>query len=63
MLNFFKYTLLLFCFISIHAFGQVEDKVYKDHIQSVRIFPVGAAFDSQLDASVISMSDSRPLML
>lgn len=63
MFNSFRYTLLLFCLISIHAFGQVEDKVYKDHIQSVRIFPVGAAFDSQLDAPVISMSDSRPLML
>lgn len=51
----------MFLIYSSHA--QLDDKVFKDHIQSVRIFPVGAAFDSQLDAPSVSISDSRPLIL
>lgn len=45
-------------------FSQViEDKVYSEHIQSVRLFPLGLQQDSQLDAPVVAMSDSRPLVL
>ncbi|NVJ87070.1 MAG: DUF5103 domain-containing protein [Algoriphagus sp.] len=52
------------CWIVIQtAFGQVEDKVYRDHIQSVRLFPVGLSFDSQLDAPAIGLTDSRRLLL
>lgn len=43
--------------------AQIEDKVHKDHIYSVRLFPAGAAYDSQLDAPVVSISDSRSLVL
>ncbi|MDF2158177.1 DUF5103 domain-containing protein [Algoriphagus sp. CAU 1675] len=55
--------LIFFMGIPFFAFSQIEDKVYKDHIQSVRLFPLGAEYDSQLDAPVISMGDSRSLVL
>ena len=46
------------------AFSQViEDKVYSEHIHSVRLFPLGLQQDSQLDAPVVAISDSRPLLL
>jgi hypothetical protein len=45
-------------------FSQViEDKVYSEHIHSVRLFPRGLQQDSQLDAPVVAISDSRPLVL
>ncbi len=55
--------LIFFLGIPFFAFSQIEDKVYKDHIQSVRLFPLGTEYDSQLDAPVISMSDTRSLVL
>ncbi|MFC3414221.1 type IX secretion system plug protein [Algoriphagus hitonicola] len=59
-------TYLLLFFFALNAgnlFGQIEDKVYKDHIYSVRLFPVGSDYNSQLNAPVVSISDSRPLVL
>ncbi|MBN7812661.1 DUF5103 domain-containing protein [Algoriphagus sp. H41] len=60
----------LFCFFLltlVHAgnlFAQaLEDKVYSEHIHSVRLFPLGVQQDSQLDAPVVAISDSRPLVL
>ena len=50
-------------FLIHSSYAQLDDKVFKDHIQSVRIFPLGAAFDSQLDAPSVSISDSRSLIL
>ena len=45
-------------------FSQViEDKVHSEHIRSVRLFPLGVQQDSQLDAPVVAISDSRPLVL
>ncbi len=45
-------------------FSQVlEDKVHSEHVQSVRLFPLGLQRDSQLDAPVVAISDSRPLVL
>lgn len=64
MLNFKKISwLFLISLIPTFSFSQIKDQVYRDHIQSVRLFPVGAEYDSQLDAPVVSISDSRPLML
>ncbi len=45
------------------VFAQTEDKVYMDHIQSVRLFQFGASTDSQLDAPVVSLMGGRELML
>lgn len=42
---------------------QLEDKVYKDHIQSVRLFPAGVAFDASLDAPVVPLRSDKPLVL
>lgn len=42
---------------------QLEDKVYKDHIQSVRLFPDGIKFDSQLDAPAVPLMGGKPLIL
>jgi hypothetical protein len=60
----------LFCGLSFFflfsepVFSQIlEDKVYSEHVHSVRLFPQGSQQDSQLDAPVISLSDSRPLVL
>ncbi len=40
-----------------------EDKVYEDNIQSVRIYPKTAEFSSQLDAAVVDLNSSTPLIL
>ena len=46
------------------AFGQVlEDKVYSEHVHSVRLFPMGIQQDSPLDAPAVSITDSRSLVL
>jgi len=49
-----------FCLQSI---AQLEDKVFKDHIQSVRVFPAGLDDASQLNSPIISLNASRPLVL
>ncbi|WP_111669442.1 type IX secretion system plug protein [Algoriphagus litoralis] len=56
--------LSIFLIVTESSFSQVlEDKVYSEHVHSVRLFPQGIQQDSQLDAPVISLSDSRPLVL
>jgi len=42
---------------------QIEDKVYEDHIQSVRVFPTGIDDASQLDSPVISLNSLGSLQL
>ncbi|EAZ79992.2 type IX secretion system plug protein [Algoriphagus machipongonensis] len=55
---------LISLLLGTNVFGQViEDKVYKDHIQSVRLFPMGETTGSQLDAPVVSINGGRPLVL
>jgi hypothetical protein len=46
------------------GFAQIlEDRVYTEHIQSVRLFPFGGQASSPLDAPVVSLSDQRSLVL
>ncbi len=42
---------------------QQVDKIFQDHIQSVRLFPAGTAFDAQMDAPVIPLRTGKPLIL
>lgn len=50
--------------LSTSGFSQIyEDKVYSEHVHSVRLFPQGSQQESQLDAPVISISESKPLVL
>jgi hypothetical protein len=56
--------LSLFLFMTSSALSQIyEDKVYSEHIHSVRMFPKGSQQNSQLDAPVISLTDARSLVL
>ena len=56
--------LFLFLFFSIIGKAQVlEDKVYADHILSVRMFPNGGDVESQLNAPVVSLTDSKSLVV
>lgn len=55
---------LLFWLRAGSSFSQVlEDKVFSEHIHSVRLFPLGLQQDSPLDAPVVSITDGRPLVL
>ncbi len=62
-----KLQVLLFFFLFLSStliYSQVlEDKVFSEHIHSVRLFPMGVQQDSPLDAPVVSISDARPLIL
>lgn len=42
---------------------QLQDKVYKDHIQSVRLFPTSEAFDASLNAPIVSLKSGITLTL
>ena len=56
--------LLLFLVLSFMGNAQVlEDKVYADHILSVRMFPNGGDVESQLNAPVVSLTDSKSLVV
>lgn len=59
--------LLIFLWLLSNPFltySQVlEDRVFVDHIQSVRLFPKGTSFESAMDAPVVSLSDSKNLVL
>jgi hypothetical protein len=58
-LSFFLSSIAVF-----HLFAQqLEDKVYKEHIQSVRLFPAGVTFDASLDAPVIPLQAGKTLVL
>jgi len=59
---------ILFLFLVIGSFSksalsQTENKVYKDHIQSVRLFPLGTEVYGQLDSPVVPLGGNRPLIL
>jgi len=64
----FKKPILLFLYFFLipSFFGKtqvLEDKVYADHILSVRIFPQGGDLENQLNSPVISLTDSKSLVL
>lgn len=56
-------VILLFFGIGESVAQILEDKIYSQDVQSVRLFPLGGQSDSQLDAPVISLGDQRPLVL
>lgn len=64
-----KYLILFVCLNTVFGFGNLlrsqtlEDKVYMDHIQSVRLYPVGEQYDDQLNAPTVSIRDQSSLML
>jgi hypothetical protein len=45
------------------SLAQTEDKIYLEHIQSVRLFQNSGTLDSQLDAPVLSLNGGKELML
>ena len=56
--------LTFFLLFSFMGNAQVlEDKVFADHILSVRMFPNGGEVESQLNAPVISLTDSKSLVV
>ncbi|SFT91776.1 protein of unknown function [Algoriphagus locisalis] len=57
-----SFSLSLFAIFQLFA-QQLEDKVYKDHIQSVRLFPAGVTFDASIDAPVVPLRGGKPLVL
>ncbi|SEG04586.1 type IX secretion system plug protein [Algoriphagus boritolerans] len=61
--NFFSLIVVFFLGIGVTYSQILEDRVFSEHIHSVRLFPQGAQQDSQLDAPVVSLSDSRQLVL
>lgn len=54
---------MLFFGWALFVSAQIEDKVFKDHIQSVRLFPRGATTGSQLDSPIVPISESQKLVL
>jgi hypothetical protein len=59
----FASFLLVTIFTHVAFSQKLEDQVFKDHIQSVRLFPEGSEFDSKLNAPVIQMNGGNPLIL
>jgi hypothetical protein len=55
--------LSLIFLVSGVVIAQVEDKIYLDHIQSVRLFQNSGTLDSQLDAPVVSLYGGKEVML
>lgn len=61
-----KLRLLFLLFLTLPQLsnGQVlEDKVFVDHILSVRMYPQGSGTESQLQSPVISLTDSKTLVV
>jgi len=59
-----RFLFILFTTIAFRVNAQVlEDKVFVDHILSVRMFPQGAGTESQLLSPVISLTDSKSLVV
>ena len=55
---------ILFTTLTCRINAQVlEDKILVDHILSVRMFPQGSGTESQLQSPVISLTDSKSLVL
>lgn len=59
---FFSFLLSVLFVFPLFA-QQLEDKVYKEHIQSVRLFPAGTTFDASINAPVIPLRSGKPLVL
>src|SRR5690606_13167103 len=59
---FFSFLLSISFVFPLFA-QQLEDKVYKEHIQSVRLFPAGTTFDASINAPVIPLRSGNPLVL
>lgn len=53
---------LYFCSVEF-LFAQTEDKIYLDHIHSVRLFPNSGTLSSQLDAPVTAINGGKELLL
>ena len=59
-----RFLFILFTTIAFRINAQVlEDKVFVDHILSVRMFPQGSGTESQLQSPVISLTDSKSLVV
>jgi len=61
-----KLRILFLLFLTLPQLGNgqvLEDKVFVDHILSVRMFPQGAGTESQLQSPVISLTDSKSLVV
>lgn len=54
---------LVFSFLAPELYAQIENKVYKDHIQSVRLFPLGTDIYGQIDSPVVPLVGIKPLIL
>jgi hypothetical protein len=50
-------------FLSFSVFAQMEDMVFEDNIQSVRLYPKTPDFASQFNSAVIAMNNPVPLVL
>jgi hypothetical protein len=50
-------------FLSFSLFAQMEDMVFEDNIQSVRLYPKTPDFASQFNPAVIAMNNPVPLVL
>jgi hypothetical protein len=61
--NLFSFVSFFFLFSGFLYSQAIEDKVHSEHVHSVRLFPQGTEQDSQLDAPVISINDSKSLVL
>lgn len=71
-ISYFTQMTLKIQFLIVFLFGLtvqwlsaqvLEDKVFSEHVHSVRLFPLSSQQDSPLDAPVVSITDSRPLVL
>lgn len=54
---------LVFSCLTSELYAQIENKVYKDHIQSVRLFPLGTDIYGQIDSPVVPLGSVKPLIL
>ncbi|MFN3801652.1 DUF5103 domain-containing protein [Belliella pelovolcani] len=59
------YFVCLFSLISFTIFGQspIQDRVYEENIQSVRLFPQSQDFAAQMSSPAISLQAASPLLL
>ncbi|SIT09553.1 type IX secretion system plug protein [Belliella pelovolcani] len=59
------YFVCLFSLISFTIFGQgpIQDRVYEENIQSVRLFPQSQDFATQMSSPAISLQAASPLLL
>ena len=60
---FYLIFALVFNFLTSELQAQIENKVFKDHIQSVRLFPQGTDVYGQIDSPVVPLGGVKPLIL